>query len=440
MNSLIYRIIAWLLLPAWLTHTLWRSLRDGRSGFLLQRCGIYSNLQTRRVWVHAASVGEVNTVIPLLLKLQGIDPQLRFVLTTTTPTGKRVAEVGAQTAGIDDLAHAYLPIDYSFAVSRFLKQMNPLCALVVETEIWPCLFGHCKKQSIPVAIVNGRLSEKTRRITRGLAARTIAPALTSALASVDLILARSDDDAEAFRQLLAFAAVNDICTGKPEIYSCGNLKQLPQSTSAAPAAKIAREFNGRACCLLASTHDDEEKQLVSEWLKLQREELLIVVPRHPERGRKLESQIRNLGAQCCRRTLEKHPSADTQVYIADTLGELRQFYRSASATFVGGSLVQVGGHNILEAAQSGCAIVVGPQMYNFKEEFALLQQGNAILQAENAASVISDLVRLLDSHNERVAQVERAKLLTDKQSETIANELLENYLNPLTEFLPERVR
>lgn len=437
MNSAVYRIITWLLLPAWLAHTVWRSLRDGKTAFLLQRIGIYKNPQRHRIWVHAASVGEVNTVIPLLVKLRDLHPHSSFLLTTTTPTGKQVAETGAKKAGISNLVHAYLPIDYSFPVSRFLKQMKPSCALVVETEIWPCLYAHCEKQSVPLAIINGRLSEKTRRITTGLAAKTIAPALTSALASADLILARSEADANGFTQLLEFAEAHNHLNAKPDIYCAGNLKhlQLTQASSVTNATDIATQFQGRTTCLLASTHDNEEDQLVREWLKLQRRELLIVVPRHPERGGKIETGIRNLGAQCCRRTVEKTPPDTTQIYIADTLGELEQFYGSAAVTFVGGSLVAVGGHNILEAAQAGCAIVVGPQMYNFEEELRLLQQANAIMQAETAHDVVAKLAQLLDDDKERMAQAQRAKVLLQSRSEVAEAEILDNYLQRLRTFL-----
>lgn len=437
MNSAVYRIIAWFLLPAWLAHTVWRSLRDGKSGFLLQRCGIYRNLPQQRIWVHAASVGEVNTVIPLMARLQAINPQQRFLLTTTTPTGKQVAEAGTETTGINDLVHAYLPLDYGFAVSRFLKQVDPRCALVVETEIWPCLYAHCEKQSIPIALINGRLSEKTRRITRGLAAKTIAPALTSALASVNLILARSDADAIGFEQLLAFASAHNTADQPPAIHSCGNLKQMRQSNPHphSGTTDAATEFHGRPSCLLASTHDDEEQRLVREWLKLERRELLVVVPRHPERGRKLEIQFKNLGIDCCRRSVEKQPPPATQVYIADTLGELLHFYRSSGVSFIGGSLVPVGGHNILEAAQMGCAIVVGPEMYNFEEEFSLLQRGKAIIQSPNAVAVVAQLARLLDNPIEREAQAMRAKELLDDRSAGASADIFENYHSRLAGFL-----
>lgn len=442
---IIARLISWLLLPVWLVHTLWRSVRDGKLLYLQQRLGyrfkagfgfgfaIASGSEdnsptTQPVWVHAASVGEVNTVVPLLLQLQKNQPELRFLITTITPTGKQVATSLAATTDLQGLAHVYLPIDYHLPVTRFLKQAKPRCALIVETEIWPCLYHQCKKNDIPIAIVNGRISDKTRRVTGGLAAKTIAPALSSALACVKLVLARSQADAEAFQELASKET--------PRIVVCGNLKQIRQpEPSESNTRAVACGAPSPANCLLASTHDDEEMQLVTAWLKRQREEQLIVVPRHPERGRKLLTQIKVLCSEICLRSEEKNPPPTIRIYIADTLGELRHFYENATVAFIGGSLVPVGGHNILEAAQAKCAMVVGPHMHNFEEEFAMLKKANAIQQYNDATAVVTAMAELLDNKEQRQAQADRAQQALNNDNENAADQILGNYLQQLDSFL-----
>ena len=482
----IARLIGWLLLPVWLAHTVWRSLRDGKLLFLQQRLGFAIPLlqespkqqqepngeqsgTPKTVWVHATSVGEVITVLPLLRQLKNYHPELQFLLTTTTPTGKAVAVSGAADLGLADLRHAYLPIDYTFPVTRFIKRTKPHCVLIVETEIWPCLYRQCYKRNVPVAIINGRISEKTLRATRGLAAKTIAPALTSTLASVNRILARSESDAGSFNALLALykpgpgvratTSSSSSLAEKPPVIVCGNLKQLQQPAARSETGYVAesvngtkaesitnsgtaeeRTFNGRLICLLASTHDGEEIQLVKAWMSLKRKELFIVVPRHPERGKRILAQLRELGVESCLRSDEKNPPATTQVYIADTLGELRYFYEHAYAAFVGGSLVPVGGHNILEAAQAGCAIVVGPHMHNFNEEFSLLSEAGAIQQSDNANGVVTVLATLLDDRKKNVLQTQRAFHALNNQEAGSAQQILNNYLENLQSLFetPER--
>ena len=437
------RLTSWALLPVWLLHTLWRSLHDGKLLYLQQRLGfslkdaVDQLPATQPVWVHAASVGEVNTVVPLLLQMQKNQPELHFLITTFTPTGKQVALSLAASTHLQ-CRHVYLPIDNHFPVARFLTQLKPRCALIVETEIWPCLYHQCNKKDIPIALINGRISDKTRRVTRGLAAITIAPALSSALACVKLVLARSAADAEGFEELATIDT--------PRIVVCGNLKHIQQPATTAetenvlsadvlPTDVLPANSRDTANCLLASTHNDEEIQLVTAWLQQQRDEQLIIAPRHPERGRKLLTQVRQLCQASCLRSENKNPPAATRIYIADTLGELRYFYENSTVAFIGGSLVPVGGHNILEAAQAGCAIVVGPHMQNFEEEFALLRNADAIQQCNDATAVITTLTALLDNKEQCREQANRAQQALNNDERNAAKEILGNYLQQLNSFL-----
>lgn len=455
-----YKILSWLLLPVWTLHTVWRSLRDGGRDYVKQRFGFYpgstgsaeapwqplepsgvSGSQT--LWIHAASVGEVKTVIPLLVELRSVYPQARMLLTTVTPTGRQIAIAATRSAGLGNIRFAYLPLDYGIPVQRFLKHYTPSHTLIVETEIWPTLYRECENAQIPIVLVNGRLSDRTRRVTSGFTSHVLASALSRALGRVNLILARSQHDADGFQMLLDFNHKTTKTPSAPtstRIHVCGNLKRLPQSTQpdhTAASDSLKTVLTARhddidpPICLLASTHDNEELLLVAEWMTRKRDELLVIVPRHPERGSKLAARLKKLGCNCCQRSEEEAPQATTDVYIADTLGELQDFYEISSVVFVGGSLVPVGGHNILEPAARGCAIVVGPHMDNFVEEYTELESHDAIIQQGDAAGVVETLCNLLDnpSSRENTSDKALAAMNAGEKSQDGSNE-----------FSPEHVR
>jgi len=432
-----YRLINWLVLPVWLVHTLWRALRDGGKPYVSQRLGYYPKIQgdtkdTKQpgqpdlVWIHAASVGEVNTVAPLIRQLHNDYPGSEFLLTTITPTGRHIAEAVSRSAGINPITFAYLPLDYPFAVRRFLSHYQPRIALVVETEIWPTLYAECTKADIPLLIVNGR--------------------------QVSCVLAKSADDADGFRALLDFHQRNasvEHPDPTPGIHVCGNLKRWqPEPATGANNSRLENVLAARNAnldpplCLLASTHEDEEVQLVREWIKHQREELLVIVPRHPERGKTIETRLKKLGCNCCRRSESQDPDKNTDVYIADTLGELEDFYRICPVVFVGGSITAIGGHNVLEPARSGCAIVVGPHMANFAEELAQLESHDAIVRNNGPADVVTTLCELLDNPLKRDALREHTLVAlqpgdqsTDSADEFSPGVIRQNYLEHLEPWL-----
>ena len=408
-------LVSTLLLPVWLVQSLVRSAQDGGRGYLLQRFGFYSTVKQPRqqnpqqpgsgepphLWVHCASVGEVKTALPLLLLLRQEIPSVRYTVTTMTPTGKDLL----QQAAIPACEHLYLPVDHGVTVGRFLERVNPDYGLIIETELWPALYRSCHKRQIPISIVNARLSNKTLRITQGWKGRVLAPLLADALASTTQILARSEQDAAGFRQLLDFAtqSFKTNNTDKQQLHVCGNLKNISNDTDLIATVPLSRSY-----CLLASTHDDEETRLTNAWFQNKRKELLVIVPRHPERGKPLQKQLSSYGQIVLRSetALNKDGATeqetqeianDVSIYIADTVGELMRFYQHAAVTFVGGSLVGTGGHNVLEPARCNCAIVVGPTMHNFEAELKTLQSTDAIVQVQDEQQAVDTLVQLLDN-------------------------------------------
>lgn len=366
-----YRICIRLLSPILSIHGIWRSFRDGGWRYAKERLGFVTRDEQERIHIHAASVGEVITVLPLVEKFQRHKPDLPLLITTNTPTGATVL----QGRLVGNAKHAYLPVDFAGATQRFFARQSIKKMWVVETEIWPWLFARAKQRTIPVTIVNARLSHKSE----GAIARYFNATYTRALSGVT-ILARSDEDA---RRYLARGADSH------NVSTVGNLK-----TAHTPPSEMPERLLNKNYMLAASTHDDEELQLAQAWLLSSNTELLVLAPRHPERGARLKKSLTVLQKEIypdlpapAQRSLQQQPSENCRLYIADTLGELHQWYAYATAAFVGGSLVRIGGHNVLEPARTSTLIVVGPHTYNFSEEVAALKNADAIAIAENAEEV-----------------------------------------------------
>lgn len=378
---LIYRLLIIILSPLLLGHILWLSIRHKQSRYLLQRLGYnYSHLPEKSLWFHCASVGEVNTLLPLLKKLHDTNNQLKIIITTNTITGGKI--VAQQN--LDHLYHAYLPFDWSCAVKRFISQAKPLSLYVMETEIWPNLFTLCKNNNIAVHIINARLSRKTTSANQWTQSL-----LKYSLSRVNAIYSRSEENSNAYRKLGA---------NKDIVSTIGNLKLSTalqaRQTTGSTNIKINRKY-----ILVASTHNDEELQIYKLWKQLDRNELLVIAPRHPERGTAILKQLSN-NLTAVRSKQQKITDA-TEVYLLDTIGELKDLYAAASIVIMGGSFVPIGGHNILEPASYHRAIVTGPHMENFQEELKLMLENKAINQVESYRKLQQELSKLLTDDDYR---------------------------------------
>ncbi len=320
------------------------------------------------LWVHAVSVGEVNAAEPLIKALQRSYPNAPLVITTVTPTGAaRVRQLFGDSA-----FHVYLPYDLPFAVRRFMNRIRPRLALIVETEIWPNLYFACHRRGIPLMIVNARLSARSMRGYKPL--RRLA---ASALHCVDLIAAQSRTDAARYRLLGA---------DPKKVLVSGNMKfDMPIPAGALAEGAAMREHWGarRPVWMAASTHEGEELSVLEAHLKvLQRlpDALLLLAPRHPERFRLVEHAVRSLGFKVATRSVDGVPSTVHQVCVIDAMGQLMPFFAASDVAFVGGSLVPIGGHNVLEPAALSVPVLVGPHTFNFEEiTRSLIEQGGAEL-------------------------------------------------------------
>jgi 3-deoxy-D-manno-octulosonic-acid transferase len=400
----LYSVVLYALVPVTVYHLIWRGFRQ-REYFLRwnERYAVYDEQPRRQrtLWVHAVSVGEVNAAAPLVNALRTLRPDLRVLVTTITPTGSaRVRALWGEA-----VEHVYLPYDLPGAVRRFLTHFRPHLALVMETELWPNLLLGCRDRDVPAYIVNARLSERSLR-----GYRVLRPLVSRALLTVRRVLAQSRADADRFVQLGA---------PRSRTLVIGNLKyDIPLDDSWPAFAVAFRERSGaRPVWIAASTHPDEEaaviaihKRLRVHWPEL----LLLWAPRHPERFKAVTQQSVAAGWRVSTRKLTQWPDRNDAVFVIDTLGELMAFYACAQVAFVGGSLQEIGGHNLLEPAAVGTAIVTGPHLHNFSDIAAQLLQAGALRVGASADAVGAEIEALLGDPAQRAAMADAGRALVSQ--------------------------
>jgi 3-deoxy-D-manno-octulosonic-acid transferase len=374
----LYRLLGLLILPLVVAHFGWKAYRFRQPRYLTQRLGFgYRELPRGALWLHCASVGEVNTALPLLRELHRRDPGLRFVITTNTPTGAAIVARQMLANQLEKLAHCYLPFDWPFALNRFIDVFEPRALVLLETELWPNLVAVCKRRGIGVIIINGRLSPKTTA-TRGWVRRVLA----TTLAGVDHIYTRSAHDRDAFIELGASA---------DHVRAVGNLKYAPPNTKTNSQNQTTRRY-----VVAASTHADEELQIAERWLRLGRDELLVIAPRHPERRDAILKQLAGLTDAIALRSRHHVITDTTKIYLLDSVGELNAWFAGAKLVIIGGSFAPIGGHNLLEPAHLGKTVIFGPHMENFRSEAEMVLEAGAAVQVTSLDELENTLVTLLD--------------------------------------------
>ncbi|KZM51580.1 3-deoxy-D-manno-octulosonic acid transferase [Labrenzia sp. OB1] len=394
-----YRGLSRALTPLFHLLFWWRS-RSGKE--IVQRKGErFGRPQNERpsgflIWIHAASVGETMSVLPLIETLCASGN--RVLLTTVTVTA---AEIAAKRLP-QGACHQFVPYDAPGPLARFLDHWSPDLAMVVESEIWPCQFDELKTRQVPFILLNGRLSDGSHRNWSRFprASRYIFECL-------DLVLAQSAADAERFRRL-----------GCKRVEIPGNLKfdaNVPE-VAETEIHELRTQIGGRPVWLAALTHPGEDtivlracEKLLTEFPEL----LLILVPRHPARAGDIAELIGSHGLTCtCRSTGEKiNPS--TRVYLGDTLGEMGLFYKLAPVTFLGGSFTDAGGHNPVEAALCGSALVTGPQVANARALYKEFWSGKAAVRGARPEDLADLVAGLLHRPEEARRQAGLARALVD---------------------------
>ena len=408
-----YSLLLTLGLLVLIPHFLFRALAHGKYlAGLRQRLGSVPPTNGRQViWLHCVSVGETQAARPLVQQLKQQFPHHALVVSTITLTGQKLArEVFRKQAE----SVFYFPFDWRWSVRRALKTINPAAVLIMETELWPNFLRECKEREIPVALVNGRISKQSfRRYS------LVTFFLRKMLASLSMAVMQSEADAQRLQSL-----------GMPveKLFTAGNLKfdAEPGSDLAETTHEIRERFGLNAevpLILAASTHAPEE-QIILESLKQLRTKQparLMIAPRHPERFNEVASLIQNSGLSWTRRTNPREANdSEATVILLDTIGELPATYSLATVVFVGGSIVDRGGHNVLEPAAAGAAVVTGAHTHNFHAIVDLMEEAGAIVQLPpvQGATASEEFTRavekLLADGGERAELGRRAKQLVAK--------------------------
>ncbi|MBS1145671.1 MAG: 3-deoxy-D-manno-octulosonic acid transferase [Proteobacteria bacterium] len=351
MVRILYSSLLYLITPLIWLRLLWRSRKqpEYRQHFG-ERYGFYGQqVPAKLIWVHAVSVGETRAAQPLIEGLLAQWPDHRILLTGMTPTGR---EAGQQVYG-DKVIQAYLPYDYPGAVDRFFRHFSPVFGVLMETEIWPNLLAAGKRRQVPIFLANARLSARSARGYGRFSALA-----SPAFAALTGVAAQTAGDAERITAL-----------GAKVVEVCGNLK----FDVTPPADKIAlgqswREAVGpRPVWLAASTREGEEPLVLDAWRQLAvPDALLVLVPRHPQRFDEVAGLLQQRGLPFVRRS-QSLPQHDTTVWLGDSMGEMAAYFAMADLAFIGGSLLPLGGQNLIEAAACDCPVVVGPHTFNFKQ-------------------------------------------------------------------------
>lgn len=353
----------------------------------------------RLVWFHAASVGEANSVLVLIDRLLEADPALHALLTTGTVNSARMMAKRLPNRAF----HQYVPVDLPGAVRRFLDHWRPDLALWTESEIWPNMLSEIRERGIPAAVVNARMSERSFRRWRLLPG--VAGRLLNTFACA---LAQTEADVERLRRL-----------GAKDVRVVGNLKfsSAPPPADERALEELRRSLAARPVWMLASCHpgEDEIAVRVHEALAERFPGLLtIIVPRHAERGAGILDLARSRGLTAASRSTGLLPNPDHSVYIGDTMGEMGVFYQSVGLVCMGGSFIRHGGQNPIEPAMFGCAVLYGPNMWNFSEITTQLEAEEGALRVDDGDQLIKAVGRLLADADRRASLGEAARRVTER--------------------------
>jgi 3-deoxy-D-manno-octulosonic-acid transferase len=384
-NALLYLVLPFLPLRLW-----WRGRREpGYRHHIGERFGFYRQgeaavAEKPLLWIHAVSLGETRASEPLVKALQRRLPGYRFLITHMTATGRQAGETlfpGAVTA--------FLPYDYPFAVRRFIEHFQPRLGILMETEVWPNLIRWCSLAGIPLVLANARLSERSAR-RYGL----IAALAEQAFGALGLVAAQSRGDAERLQ-----------AAGARSVVVTGNLKfDIGNPAEAAPlAAQLRAWFGTRPVLLLASTREGEETLVLDALARrpLPRGALVVIVPRHPQRFDEVARILANRVLTVVRRSENRAVPEGTSYFLGDSVGEMAAYYLACDAAFVGGSLVPVGGQNLIEASAAGTPVIVGPSTFNFSDAARLAIEAGAALRVADAKELVETAAGLLADEGRR---------------------------------------
>jgi 3-deoxy-D-manno-octulosonic-acid transferase len=370
---------------------LWWNGRKSPGGFVhwQERLGYVTPSPEPVIWVHAVSVGETIAAAPLVKALLRRNPDIPILMTAMTPTGS----ARAKAMFGDRVRYAFSPYDTPGAVRRFVDRVQPRALVIMETELWPNMIDFSHRQNVPIFLINARLSERSARKYQ-----RVASSVRPLLRSIRWIAAQAEEDANRFLRIGATPS---------SVSVTGSIKfdvEITDATRAESAALRNRLGRDRPIWIAASTHEGEDRQILEAHqavLEKYPQARLIIVPRHPERFSAVAALIASMGLSVQRRSQEpdKNGSDDVgacQVYLGDTMGELLMLYGVADVAFVGGSLIERGGHNPLEPAAWGLPVLSGPHIFNFETIYNQLDAGKGFFQTPTSDLLAVRVIALFD--------------------------------------------
>jgi len=385
----------------------------------MQRFGFgFPKLQDS-IWIHAVSVGEVQAAVPLIHVLMQRFPLQKIIVTTVTPTGaSRVVELFGEA-----VVHCYMPFEFPNAIRSFFTSVKPRVAMIMETEIWPNLYRGCGVRSIPLILVSARISPKS---IPGY--RRLVPLIRETLSHGIIIAAQSQADASRFLELGA----------NPErTHVTGNIKfdiEFDQAIVSRGKQLRSALFACRPVWIAVSTHRGEEQQVLEAHrilLKAHPDLLLVLVPRHPERFTEVRELIEESSFTVVSRTSDQPATASTEVFLVNTMGEVPLFFAASDISFIGGSLVPIGGHNLLEPAIQELPIITGLYLFNTEEIAENFVKHDACVVVANGVELAAAVLVLLDDPDEATKMGKRGLKVVEQNSGSLQRllVLLEPLLN-----------
>ena len=381
MNRFIYTLLLYLSLPIAILKLITKERQSSfRKAKLKNQLGFVTKTSGKVIWVHCVSVGEFNAARPLIDQILNIYPEHKLAITTTTITGAGAVRNHYQ----DRVIHYFFPFDLPFIVGSFVNKINPVACILLETEIWPNLINNLNKKAIPVMLINARLSERSLKKYQKFSSNLVQKTINQ----LTFICSQNELSSERF---LSLGASPD------KVVTVGNLKfdsnEVIDPISLEEMSEIVRN---RWIVVFASTREGEERKIIQSYLALKNkfDALLIIIPRHPERFDEVFNMVIKSGLKVRRRS-ENLQSVEKDVLIGDSMGEMMTYYKCCDIAFIGGSLSNTGGQNMLEAASLSKPIIFGPSVHNFEEIAKTLLENDSAIQVRDADELMKTISELL---------------------------------------------
>ncbi len=396
MNRFIYTLLLYLSLPIAILKLIAKERKSPfRKAKLKNQLGFVTKTSGKVIWVHCVSVGEFNAARPLIDQILDIYPEHKLAITTTTITGAEAVRNHYQ----DRVIHYFFPFDLPFIVGPFVNKINPVACILLETEIWPNLINNLNKKAIPVMLINARLSERSLNKYQKFSSKLVQKTINQ----LTLIGSQNDPSSERF---LSLGALPDKVVTVGNLKFDSNEKDNPNTTQS-----LQQMIGQRRVVVFASTREGEEKKIIQSYVNLKDkfDALLIIVPRHPQRFDEVFNLIVDSGLKVKRRSDGLGCDESIQVLLGDSMGELLSYYSVCDIAFIGGSLIDTGGQNMLEAAAASKPILFGPSVFNFEKIAQLFLEKDAAIQVGDADDLMKTISALLLDDTKRQKLGENAK-------------------------------